>query len=89
MTCLASVTVSSTVKPGQVRPQSPQAASRKPRSNGALCATRTQPSAKRSSPGRTEVSFGAAASIQSLIPVRSSMDGGTGMPGLTSEANSP
>ena len=29
------------------------------------------------------------ASIWSQIPVRSSMPGGTGMPGLTSEANSP
>ncbi len=58
-----------TVKPGQVSPQSPQAARRKARSNGALCATRTQPCAKLSSPGSTEATRGAAASIQSVIPV--------------------
>src|SRR5271165_3095741 len=89
ITCLASMTVSSTVKPGQASPQSPHPATRKPRSNGALCATSTQPRAKSSRPGSTAPSRGAAVSIQSVIPVRSAMPGGTGMPGLTSEANSP
>ena len=77
------------MKPGQASPQSPHPATRKLRSNGALCATSTQPRAKSSSPGSTAASRGAAASIQSLIPVRSAMPGGTGTPGLTSEANSP
>ena len=89
ITCLASMTVSSTVKPGQASPRSLHPATRKPRSNGALWATSTQPLAKSSSPGSTAPSRGAAASIQSVIPVRSAMPGGTGMPGLTREANSP
>ena len=89
ITRLASMTVSSTVKPGQVRPHSAHAAMRKPMSNGALWATRTQPSANASRPGRTAASLGAEASIQSVIPVRSSMPCGTGTPGLISEANSP
>src|SRR6266571_2994544 len=89
ITRLASMTVSSTVKPGQASPQSLHPATRKPRSNGALCATSTHPVAKSSSPGSTALSRGAAASIQSVIPVRSAMLGGTGTPGLTSEANSP
>src|SRR6266571_542139 len=52
----ASITVSSTVKPGQVSPQSPHPATRKPRSKGALCATSTQPTANSRRPGSTSPS---------------------------------
>src|SRR5690242_18045182 len=85
----ASMTVSRTVKPGHATPQSPHPATRNRRSNGALWATSTQPRLNSSSLGSTAPSRGAAASIESLIPVSSAIPGGTGTPGSTSEANSP
>ena len=88
-TCLATVTVSSTVKSGQRSPQSPQAELRKPRSKGALWAVSTRPPAKLSKAGSASPGCGAAATIWLVIPVRASMSPGTGTPGLTSVVNSP
>src|SRR6185437_16297573 len=75
-------------KPGHSRTTLVQAAVRNFRSNGALCAARTLPSANLSRPGSTAATGGADASIWSLIPVSSVIAGGTGVPGLTSEPNS-
>lgn len=85
---LASRTVSSTSKPGQPRPAAAHAATRKRRSNGALWAVSTLPSANASRPGSTAATGGARASIRSLIPVSSVIGAGTGVPGLTSDVNS-
>ena len=86
--CLASRTVSSTSKPGQAHPMPAHAAVRNAKSNGALCAASTLPSANASKPGSTAATGGADVSIWSLIPVSSVIAGGTGVPGLTSEPNS-
>ena len=75
-TCRASVTVSITGRSGQRSPQARQAATRKLRSNGALCAASTAPSAKARKPGSTAWMSGASATIASLIPVSAAMSAG-------------
>jgi hypothetical protein len=61
--CRASRTVSSTSNAGQGRPMPVQAAVRNRRSNGALWAASTLPSANASSPGSTAATGGADSSI--------------------------
>ena len=61
-------------------------------SKGALCATRkVELSDPRNSKkeGRTSSIFGASQTIASVIPVRTVMNGGISLPGLTSVWNSP
>ena len=58
---------------GQAMPFSAQAALRNPRSNGALCATRTAPRANSRKPGSTAPMRGAAATIIVVMPVSTLM----------------
>src|SRR4029453_4790113 len=60
----------------------PQAARRKPTSNGALLATSTAPSAKNRNCGSTAGNVGAVATMRSVIPVSTATNGGVGSPGL-------
>jgi hypothetical protein len=73
---------------GQSMPLSAQAAVRKPRSNGALCATMTLPRANSMNRGSTSPIGGAPATISSVMPVSAVMSDGIGVPGLTSAENS-
>ncbi len=58
-------------------------------SNGALWATSTQPRANSRKAGSTESIRGDEATIRSVIPVSTAMNGGIGSAGLTSVWNSP
>ena len=87
-TSRASATVSSTGKSGQGTPQAPQAALRKPTSNGALCAVSTQPRANARNLGSAAAIGGAWPAIASVIPVSAVMSAGIAPPGLTSVQNS-
>jgi hypothetical protein len=58
-------------------------------SNGALCATITQPCANSRNAGSTEPIRGDEATIPLVMPVRTAMNGGIGSDGLTSVWNSP
>ena len=58
-------------------------------SNGALCATITQPWANSRKAGSTDSIRGAAATIALVMPVSTAMNGGIGSRGLTSVWNSP
>ncbi|CNG09200.1 Uncharacterised protein [Mycobacterium tuberculosis] len=58
-------------------------------SNGALCATSTQPRANSRKAGSTASMRGAAVTIAVVMPVSAVMNGGTGPPGSTSVPSSP
>ena len=60
-----------------------QAALRKPRSNGALCATSMVPRANSRNAGSTDSILGAATTMLSVMPVSTEMNGGIGEPGST------
>src|SRR6478609_5095275 len=85
----ASRTVSTTGKPGHACPVSAAAALRNPTSNGALCATSTDPRANSRNEGSTSAIFGAPITIAVVIPVSTWICAGTGPPGSTSVWNSP
>ena len=54
-----------------------------------MCATHTASRANSRKAGSTDSIIGAGATIASLMPVSTVMNGGIGEPGLTSVANSP
>ena len=54
-----------------------------------MCATITQPSANSRNAGSTALMFGALATMPSVMPVSTAMNGGMIVPGLTSVWNSP
>ena len=69
----ARTAVSTEAAGGQAMPFSAQAALRKPRSNGALWATRTAPRANSRNAGSTAPMRGAAATIIVVMPVSTLM----------------
>ena len=75
--------------PATSRPSASQPARRKPRSNGALCATSTAPRRTRGTPAAPSSIRGAPATIASVMPVSTAMNGGIDVAGLTSVWNSP
>ncbi len=81
--------VSTTTWSGQGRPSRAHAPLRKETSYGALWATRTAPVANSRNAGTAAASDGASTSMESVMPVRTAMNGGTGMPGCTRVWNSP
>jgi hypothetical protein len=85
----ASAAVSSTPARGQSRPLARQPLVRKPTSNGALCATSTQPLAKDRNAASAWRAAGAWLTMSCVIPVSLVMGSGTGQAGLTREKNSP
>ena len=85
----ASSAVSTTREPGHGRSKRLQAALRKPMSNGALWATSTASPTNSRNAGSTPSIGGAAATIASVMPVRTATYGGMPRRGSTSVANSP
>ena len=85
----ASKAVSTTAKSGQSYPCTWLSCLRKPMSNGALCATITQPCANSRNAGSTEPIRGDEATIRLVMPVSTAMNGGIGSDGLTRVWNSP
>ena len=69
----ARTAVSTEAVAGHAMPFSAQAALRKPRSKGALCATSTAPRANSRNPGSTAPIRGAAATIIEVMPVSTLM----------------
>ena len=74
---------------GQAMPSRAHPALRKPRSNGALWATSTAPRLNSRNAGSAWSSRGLPATIASVMPVSTAMNGGIAAPGLTSVWNSP
>ena len=85
----ASSAVSTTAKSGQSYPCTRLSCFRKPMSNGALCATITQPWANSRNAGSTDSIRGDEATIELVMPVSTAMNGGIGSDGFTSVWNSP